>query len=61
MTRLREKFTRGDIVYVLLLAVTLTLVIVIAANSGLRFGEEVSQTFGLCPEGVNLPAGSACE
>jgi hypothetical protein len=61
VTRLEKKFTSGDIVYVLLLAVTMTLVLVIAANGGFAFGDEVSQTFGYCPEGMTVPENSACE
>jgi hypothetical protein len=51
----------SNIVYALILAVTLTIVILIAANGGFTFGEEVSQTFGYCPDGVTLPPGTACE
>jgi len=62
MTGLKGRvFTKGDIIYVLLLAVTMTFVIVIAANGGFAFGDEVSQTFGYCQEGVTLPENSACE
>jgi hypothetical protein len=61
VTRLEKKFTTGDIIYALLLAVTMTFLIVIAANGGFAFGEEVSQTFGYCPEDVTIPEDSACE
>ena len=53
--------TRRKIGYFVLLALVIGFVIYLAANGVFAFGEEVSETFGYCPEGITLPEGSACE